>query len=70
MIEQLQQAVKDAARIRDESWVEETSTYSIDLREACDKACESVGFDLRATQAVWLLLFCCWNDALSWAEGG
>ena len=68
MVEQLKEAIKKAVELRENSWRVGTDSYSLDLREACDKACEIVGYDTRMTQIVWLLLFKCWNDALSWAN--
>ena len=75
-MERLAKAVELAAKYREESWVPAPSTdgetpqgsYSITLRDAADRAAEEVGFDEFGTIPVYLLLYNCWNDALSWAK--
>ena len=68
MIEQLQQALKRAAEIRELSWSAEEKQYKVSLQDACDSACAEVGFDTRANFVVFMLLTNCWNESLEWAE--
>lgn len=42
--------------------------YKLSLYEACDLAADKLGLDSTATQPIYLLLKCCWNDSLKWAE--
>jgi len=81
-MERLAQAVKLAAKIREESYdhvaaskaveskefVNFDKFYRFSLREAADKAADAVGFDSRGTEPIYLLLNYCWNDILMWAE--
>ena len=42
--------------------------YKLDLKEACDKAAEAVGYDTGGTEPIYLLLNNSWNESLAWAE--
>lgn len=66
----LQRAVAEAARIREESWDEDTKSYSKTIEQAAEEACGDVGFDARMDAVVAMLLLRCWNDALRWAGVG
>lgn len=68
MISQLKQAVKLAAKLREDSWIAGKSVYTVTLQEASDEAAESVGFDMQGTEPVYLLLSNSWNQALKWAN--
>lgn len=67
-MERLQEAIKLTAKIREESWDNDKKEYSISLYDAADQACESIGFDMRGSLPVYLLLKYCWNDILDWAN--
>ena len=42
--------------------------YKMTLKDACDEASETVGYDTRGTEPVYLLLKNSWNDCIAWAE--
>lgn len=72
-----------ASEIREESYDQEMSDnikgkerlyfdfekcYKKSLKDACDLAALENGYDLSATEPLYLLLKCCWNDILNWAD--
>lgn len=83
-MERLAQAIKLAAKYREESFdkkasdaasavlpgipLDRTHFFKLSLLDAADKAAEEVGFDEQGTLPVYLLLACSWNEALAWAE--
>jgi len=81
-MERLAQAVKLAAKIREESFndkeatkasqnkkfVDYTKFYELSLSEAAEKVASRVGYDTRGAELIYLLLQSCWNDVLAWAE--
>lgn len=79
-MERLAEAVKLAAKYREESYqVKEPieidgftipqGEYKVSLWDAADRAGTEVGFDDRGTMPIHLLLQKeCWNDALAWAD--
>ncbi len=67
-MEDLALAILLAQDLHDESFNEDTLTYSVSQNEAADKAGSKLGFDKRATQVIFLLNTCCWNNIQSWAE--
>ncbi len=82
-MDKLAEAVKLAAKIREESYnkgaadqavqsatgvIDFNRFYTITLEDAADKAAEKVGFDTRGSLPVYLLLKYTWNDILDWAK--
>ena len=81
-MERLAEAIKLAAKIREESYDKEAAQsvlgmsgitnfskfYKISLAKASGMAAEQVGFDTRGTLPIYLLLKKNWNDILDWAE--
>jgi hypothetical protein len=64
----LKQAIKRAVDIREGSWNKETNKYEKTLYQAADEACTEVGFDMRMTDPVYLLIHKCWNESIEWAN--
>lgn len=81
-MDRLQEAIKLAAKIREESFdnkasqqaindnriVDHNQFYSKSLHEAADEAAEAVGFDKRGTFPIYALLKHSWNESLDWAN--
>ena len=67
-MEDLARAVKLAAQLREESWDFIKEKYKLSVYDAADKAVAQIGFDVRGTQPIYLLLQHCWNDILEWAD--
>jgi len=67
-MKELAKTICEAARLYDESWDTKNKVYKMTLRTACDMAAEAAGYDTRATQPIYLLLYHCENSALAWAE--
>ena len=64
----LAEAIKIAAERRERSFSHQSERYTKTIAEAADEAAESVGFDTRGSQPIYLLLKYCWNDILAWTE--
>lgn len=65
-MDKLAKAVKEAAKIHEESW--DGKTYAIGIQQAADTAAENAGFDVRGTTPIYLLLKLAWNDILEWTQ--
>jgi len=68
-VERLKNAVKHAAKLREDSWDAKAEKYAKSLQTAADEAAEAFGFDTQATTPIYLLLRNAWNDTLAWTEG-
>lgn len=66
-MERLQEAVKLAAKMHEESW-NGFNGYSKTKKECADEAAEQLGFDERGTFPIYALMVHCWNEALDWAD--
>lgn len=82
-MERFKEAINLAAKIREDSFdhkmadkMEKSKSlykdfskcYKKSIYMAADEAAERLGFDTQATQPIYLLLTCAWNDILAWAE--
>ena len=81
-MERLAKTVLKAQKLREESfdkkiakkYIEKGHSANFDqfntltLYKAADKACELSGYDMRATQIIYLLIKHLWNDSQEWAE--
>ena len=82
-MDRLAKAIKEAARIHEESWdpnagpfiqdglkrsTKRFGEYKISIAQAADSAASNAGFDTRGTQPIYLLLENKWNDILDWAK--
>lgn len=68
-MEDLKQAIKLAAKLREDSYNEEMHKYVKTLRQCADEAvAEIYGFDSQATTPIYLLLSYAWDDILEWIE--
>ena len=67
-MERLAKAIKLAVKYREESWIHKDQRYGMHLSEAAYRAAEEVGFGIRGTLPVYLLLDNCWDEILDWTE--
>lgn len=81
-MEKLQKTILLAAKLREESYDKKTANkalenaclvdynkfYRLSLYDAVDQAASTIGFGKKSTMPVYLLLKCCWNDIIAWAE--
>ena len=58
---------KAANAAKDLDFVDYAKFYTLSLNDAAEKASEQIENNALAFP-VYLLLSCCWNDILSWAE--
>lgn len=82
-MKKIAEAIILAAKIREKSFDHEradelqksdsfikdfTKFYTKTLEESAKEAVDTIGIAKIATQPIYLLLACAWNDALAWAE--
>lgn len=69
--------ILESAKIHEESWEDDVEEYKYDIREAIEiaagkkspgKTFEELFSCHQFAYPTYLLLTCCWNDALAWAE--
>lgn len=78
MEEQLAKCIQRAVQLREESYdkaAAEVDTqndvdqyYQLSMWEAADKACEEIGFDLRMTPLMAMMISHMWNQSQEWAD--